>query len=136
MAFNIFNTICFILFFSAMIKVFFGVFFHDQLYDFARRQYSSNKMSVSVKLLMIYAFSLAIFVWIGTIFFYQPYAWILTAILSIASIKSLSLFFRWNETSRKFVSFINEKYNKLWIVDVIVAILGVSFLIMGFTIYK
>ncbi|MDI6453253.1 hypothetical protein [Peloplasma aerotolerans] len=93
-------------------------------------------MSTSVKLLMLYAISLAFLVWIGTIFFYQPYAWILTTVLTLASIKSISLLFRWNETSKKFVVFINAKYSKLWIVDIFVAAVGIGFLIMGFTLYK
>lgn len=136
MTLNIFNTICFILALSALIKVFFGIFYHKELYDFARSHYSRPKMSIQVKLLMVYAFSLAIATWIGIIFFYEPLGWILVALLTIASVKSLSLFFNWRETSRRFVLFINTNEHKLWIVDIFVAILGVGFLLMGFLIYS
>jgi hypothetical protein len=136
MTLNVFNAICFTLFLSAMIKVFLGICFHHQLYDFARKTYSSPKITISVKILMIYALFLLVIVWVGTIFFYRTHGWILTSFISIASIKTLGLLFNWQKTSQKFVKFINTKYHQLWIVDLFVAMLGITFLVFGITLYR
>ena len=135
MTINFFNMICFVLAFSAFVKVFFGLFYHDKLYDFARKSYSQEKMSLPVKVLMIYAFMLLITVWIGTIFFYEKHGWILTSFLTIASLKSVSLFFNWKKASTKFLMFINTNYHKLWAIDVFVGVLGLTFLALGLFLY-
>lgn len=132
---NFFSIICLVIAASAFIKVFFGVFYHKQLYAWAKEHYSLNKPDYTVKLLMVYALVLLVAVWIGTIFFYVPKGWILTVFISLASIKSLSLVLSWKATSEKFVKFIDNAGNKLWLVDVFVAALGVGFLLLALLLY-
>lgn len=135
MGFNLFKVLSVVLAFSAFIKVFIGVFFHNQLYIWARRQYSQKKRTASVNILLIYALALLILVWIGTITSYISNGWILTAFITIASLKSLNLLFSWQKTAEKFVSFIDKAGKKLWFVDLVVGVLGIFFLYLGLWLY-
>lgn len=135
MELNLFKVLSMVLALSAFIKVFFGVFFHEYLYIWARRQYAQKKRTPPVNILLVYALALLILVWIGTITSYILKGWILTAFITIASLKSLNLLFRWEKTAEKFVSFIDNAGNKLWLVDLVVGILGIFFLYLGIWVY-
>ncbi len=135
MEWSLFKVFSIVLAFSAFIKVFIGVLFHDQLYTWARRQYAQKKRTASVNALLIYAMALLILVWIETLTSYIANGWILTAFITIASLKSLNLLFSWQKTAEKFVSFIDNAGKKLWFVDLAVGILGILFLYLGLWIY-
>lgn len=132
---NIFKVLSLVLALSAFVKVFFGVFFHKQLYTWAKKQYAQKTRTVAVNILLLYALALLVFVWIGTIVNYVAYGWILTTFITIASLKSLSLLFGWQKASEKFVSFIDNSGKKLWLVDVVVGLLGILFLCLGLWLY-
>ncbi len=132
---SLFTIISAILAFSAFVKVFFGIFFHQQLYTWARNLYSRKQRALPVNLLLIYALALLISVWIATLTAYVPLGWILTAFITIASVKSLNMLFAWEKTSQKFVAFIDLAKNKLWLVDIFVAALGIGFLILSIWVY-
>jgi hypothetical protein len=132
---SLFTIISAILAFSAFVKVFFGIFFHQQLYQWARDLYNRKQRARPVNLLLIYALALLIGVWIATLTSYVPLGWILTAFITIASIKSLNMLFAWEKTSQKFVAFIDLAKNKLWLVDLFVAALGIGFLFLSIWVY-
>lgn len=135
MEMNLFKAVSFILAISALIKVFFGIFYHEQLYVWARRHYAQEKRTGAVNLLLVYAMGLLIMVWTGFFINYVPKGWIIIAFVTLASLKSLNIFFNWRKTSEKFVSFIDKAGNKLWLVDLIVGSLGIFFLYLGIWIY-
>lgn len=135
MEINLFKILSFVLAISAFIKVFFGIFLHNQLYNWARKQYAQKKPTFAVNILLIYALTLLIIVWIATITSYLPKGWILTTFITIASIKSLNLLFSWKKTAVKFVLFIDKAGKKLWFVDLVVGILGILFLYLGIWVY-
>ncbi|MFO7636092.1 MAG: hypothetical protein R6W96_02140 [Clostridia bacterium] len=135
MEMNYFNTISLVLAASAMAKVFFGVFFHNRLYAWAKKHYGREKRSVAVNALLVYALVLLVLVWIGTLTDYVPLGWILTVFITLASLKSMNLLFNWKSSSEKFVAFIDRAGRKLWLVDLVVAIMGLVFLCMGIWLY-
>ncbi len=133
---NLFKFICYILSFTAFIKVFFGVFFHEKFYVWARHQYAKPYRSWTVNALLFYAFLLLALSWVGLFFYYVKYGWLLTAILTLASVKSMGIFLNWEKTSGKFVRFIDQLgKKKLWLVDLVVLIIGLFFLWLGLFIY-
>ena len=133
---NFFQIISLILALSAFIKVFFGVFFHQQLYSWAGKQYGQGRRTLPVNLLLVYALSLLILVWTATLINYVQYGWILTAFITMASLKSLGLLLNWQKTSEKFTLLIKNAGAKLWFVDLFVAILGLVFVFLGFWVYQ
>ncbi|NSW51345.1 MAG: hypothetical protein HPY85_02435 [Anaerolineae bacterium] len=135
MGLNFFKLLSMVLALSAFIKVFFGVFFHEQFYKWARRQYAQKKRTTAVNFLLIYALALLILVWIGTLISHITNGWILTAFITIASLKSINMLFSWQKTAAKFVSFIDNAGKKLWFVDLTVGILGIFFLYLGLWVY-
>lgn len=135
MEMNFFKAVSFILAISALIKVFFGIFYHDQLYLWARKHYTQQKRSGFVNLLLLYALVLLIMVWTGFFIDYIPKGWIIIAFVTLASIKSLNILFNWQKTSDKFVSFIDKAGSKLWLVDLLVGALGMFFLYLGVWVY-
>jgi hypothetical protein len=50
-------------------------------------------------------------------------------------IKSVNILLNWQKTSSKFANFIEKFENKLWLVDVFVAVLGLVFLFLGIWLY-
>ncbi|SES14958.1 hypothetical protein [Salipaludibacillus aurantiacus] len=132
---NVFAFVSIILAFSAFIKVFFGVFYHEQLYDWAKKHYSQEKWSTPVKGLLIYAVALFLLVWYATLTGYIAYGWILTVFITLASLKTVTLLFNWEHTSPKFVAFIDKSGKKLWFVDLFVAVIGFLFLWLGLMVY-
>ena len=132
---NLFQIICFILAISAGIKVFFGLFFHDGLYEWARRNYAEEKRPLAVNLLLIYALALLILVWTAVLVDYVANGWILAALLTLFSIKSVNILFNWKAAGKQFVKFIEQFREKLWMVDILVAVLGIIFLLMGLLLY-
>ena len=132
---TLFTIISAILAASAGIKVFFGIFFHQQLYTWARSMYSKPKRSLPVNLLLFYALAMLAGVWIETITNYVEKGWILTAFITIASLKSLNMLFAWEKTSKTFVTFIDKAKSRLWLVDLFVAVLGIGFLILSIWVY-
>lgn len=135
MEMNLFKAVSFILAISAFIKVFFGVFFHEQLYLWARKHYTLQKRSVVVNLLLLYAMALLIMVWAGFLIDYLPKGWIIIAFVTVSSLKSLNILFNWQKTSEKFVSFIDKAGSKLRLVDLLVGTAGVFFLYLGVWVY-
>lgn len=132
---NLFQGICFVLAASAFVKVFFGIFFHRQLYDWAQKHYESAKRPLAVNLLLIYALAMLVLVWAAVITSYVPYGWILAALLTLFSLKSLNVLFNWKTAGKKFSQFIERFREKLWMVDLLVGILGTGFLLMGLFLY-
>lgn len=135
MEMNLFKAVSFILAISALIKVFFGIFYHDQLYLWARKHYTQQKRSGFVNLLLLYALVLLIMVWAGFFVNYVPKGWIIIAFVTLASLKSLNILFNWQKTSEKFVSFIDKAGSKLWLVDLVVGTLGMFFIYLGVWVY-
>jgi hypothetical protein len=135
MEMNLFKVVSFILAISAMIKVFFGIFYHEQLYVWARRHYAQEKRTGAVNLLLVYALALLIMAWAGFFIIYVPKGWIIIAFVTVTSLKSLNILFNWQKTSEKFVSFIDKAGSKLWLVDLVVGALGVFFLYLGIWVY-
>ena len=135
MGMNLFKAVSFILAISALIKVFFGIFYHEQLYVWARKHYSQEMRTGAVNLLLVYAIGLLIMVWTGFFVNYVPKGWIIIAFVTLASLKSLNILFNWRKTSEKFVSFIDKAGNKLWLVDLVVGSLGIFFLYLGMWVY-
>jgi len=132
---NLFRTISLVLAASAFIKVFFGIFYHDKLYGWAKKHYSQDKRSLAVNLLLIYALVLLLVVWYATLTQYVPLGWILTLIITSASVKSIGILLNWKLVSEKFAEFIVKAEGKLWMVDLFVGILGVLFLYLALVIY-
>ncbi len=135
MGMNLFKIVSLVLALSAFIKVLIGILFHKQLYLWARNQYLQKKRTKSVNILLLYALTLLILVWIGTITNYISNGWILATFITIASLKSLSLLFSWQKTAEQFVSFIDHAGKKLWYVDLVVGVLGALFLYLGLWVY-
>ena len=132
---QLFRLLALLLALAAFTKVFFGVFFHHRFYEWARRQYAQSQRPWTVNLLLIYALGMLVLVWVATLTAYVPRGWILTAFITLASVKSLGLMLRWEETSRRFCELIDRAGPKLWFVDLLVALLGAGFLLLGLLVY-
>lgn len=132
---NLFQIASFILAISAFIKVFFGIFFHGQLYGWAKKHYSQKKRPVAVNLLLVYALAMLILIWTAVITAYVPNGWILAAVITLLSLKSVNVLFNWEKTAGIFASFIEQNQKKLWMVDILVAVLGLCFLALGIWVY-
>ena len=74
-------------------------------------------------------------VWYATLFAYQPYGYILTIFIPLASVKTVGLIFNWSATSQAFVEFIDEAGPRLWLVDVLVAVLGLGLFLLSYFLY-
>lgn len=131
----VFKIICYILATTALIKGLVGIFAHKTLYGWAEKHYSKTKKSATVKILVAYAFIILILTWYGTIFEYVKYGWIITVFISLMSIKTLTLMFKWKEASEKFVKLIKNGGATLWILDIVVILLSLSFYALGYFIY-
>ncbi len=132
---NLFQIASFILAASACIKVFFGIFFHRQLYGWAKKHYSQKKRPAAVNVLLVYALAMLVLIWTAVLTNYVPMGWILAAVITLLSLKSVNLLFNWESTAGKFAAFIDRYHNKLWIVDIVVALLGLFFLALGIWVY-
>ncbi len=132
---SMFRWISLILAVSGLIKVFFGIFYHDMLYRWAESQYSSEKRSTAVNLLLVYALVLLGLVWYATLTAYVPWGWVMTLFVTSASVKSIGILVSWKAVSEKFAGFVRTAGRKLWLVDLFVAVLVMFFLYMGFYVY-
>ncbi len=132
---NLFQIISFVLAAAAFIKVFFGIFFHKQLYAWAKKHYAQEKRPLAVNLLLVYAVIMLVLVWFAALTAYVPRGWILTACITLLSLKSLNLLFNWNSAAAGFAAFIEKFHEKLWLVDILVGLFGVLFLSLGIWVY-
>jgi hypothetical protein len=132
---NLFRWISLIMAGAGLIKVFFGIFYHDSLYRWAKSEYGREKRSSAVNLLLVYALLLLGLVWYATLTQYVPGGWVLTLFITSASIKSIGILFHWQAVSEKFADFVLKAGKKLWLVDLFVGCLVVFFLYMGFYVY-
>lgn len=131
----VFKIICYILATTALLKGLVGIFAHETLYSWAEKHYSKTKKSATVKILVAYAFIILILTWYGTVFDYVKYGWIVTVFISLMSIKTFTLMFKWKEASEKFVKLIKNGGATLWILDIVVILLSLSFYALGYFIY-
>ncbi len=132
---SMFRWISVILATAGLIKVFFGIFYHNALYAWAKSEYSKEKRSIVVNLLLVYALLLFALVWYATLTQYVPWGWVLTLFITSASLKSLGILLNWQAVAKKFADFVVKAGNKLWLVDLLVGLLVVFFLYMGFYVY-
>ena len=132
---NMFQFISLVLAISALIKVFFGIFYHQQLYSWAKAHYSQEKRGTAVNLLLIYALALLGLVWYATLTQYIPWGWVLTVFITSASVKSLGILVNWRTFSAAFAQLILRAGRKLWLVDLFVGVLGFFFLFMAWRVY-
>ena len=130
-----FKIICYILFIATFLKSLAGIFFHDILYEWAKRHYSKNKKSWTTIFLLIYGIIVFLLTWYATIFDYVKHGWIITFLITLSSIKLFGLIFNWKKVSKKFANFIENSSHKLWILDIILFFLSIIFLFMGIFIY-
>lgn len=130
-----YSLVCFILAAAALIKGLVGLLAHEQLYTWAEAHYSKEEKSFTVVMLIIYGVGVLALTWYATIFDYVKYGWILTAFITLASIKLVGIIFKWEETSRKFVEFIRGRGMKLKLLDIVVTTLGIGFLLAGLYVY-
>lgn len=131
----IFKVICYILATTALIKGLVGLFAHETLYGWAEKHYSKTKKSATVQVMVAYAFIILILTWYATIFDYVQYGWIITVFISLMSIKTFTLIFKWKEASEKFVKLIKSGGSTLWVLDIIVIVLSISFYALGYYLY-
>ncbi len=135
MEWSMFRWISLILAAAGLIKVFFGIFYHDGLYQWAQNQYSQKKRGPVVNLLLVYALLLLVGVWYATLTQYVPWGWILTVFITGASVKSLGILLNWEGVSKKFADFVMNAGRSLWLVDLLVGVLSLGFLYLGFYVY-
>ncbi|TYB31266.1 MAG: hypothetical protein FXF47_05055 [Candidatus Mcinerneyibacterium aminivorans] len=130
-----FKIVCYILSITTFVKSITGIFAHDKLYNWAKRHYSKEKRSWTTILLIVYGVGVLILTWYGTIFDYVKYGWIVTILITFSSIKLAGLIFNWKKVSKKFVKFIENSKEKLWMLDVLLLIISIGFLLMGIYLY-
>ena len=130
-----FKIVCFILFAATFIKSTAGIFAHEKLYGWAKRHYSKDKRSWTTVLLIIYGVGVLLLTWYGTIFDYVKYGWVITLLITLSSFKLIGLIFNWEKASAKFVNFIEDSSDKLWILDISLLVVSIGFLIMGLFLY-
>ena len=131
----LFKLICYLLASTTLLKGLVGVFAHQVLYGWAEKHYAKKGKSFTVNLLLLYAFTILGLTWYATIFQYTEYGWILTVFITLMSIKTLGLTFKWEEASQKFVSFIKNSGKMLWLLDVVVIILSIFIFGLGYFVY-
>ncbi|HKL12330.1 MAG TPA: hypothetical protein VJ907_01860 [Halanaerobiales bacterium] len=131
----LFKIICYVLASTAFLKGLVGIFAHQLLYGWAEKHYGKKGKSFTVNLLLFYAFTILILTWYATLFQYTEYGWILTTFITLMSIKTVGLTFKWKKASQKFVSFIKNSGKKLWLLDVVVIILSLVFFGLGYFVY-
>jgi|AntRauTorcE11898_2_1112593.scaffolds.fasta_scaffold23077_2 hypothetical protein len=131
----LFQVICYILATTALIKGLTGLFAHETLYGWAEKHYSETKKSATVQVMVAYAFIILILTWYATLFDYVKYGWIITVFISLMSIKTLTLIFKWEEASKKFVKLIKSGGATLWTLDIIVIVLSIIFYSLGYFLY-
>jgi len=131
----VYSIVCYILAAAALLKGLTGIFAHESLYGWAKKHYAKKEKSFTVILLLIYGVGVLILSWYAAIFDYVKYGWILTAFISLTSIKLVGIIFNWENTSMKFVEFIKSGGTKLKVLDFVVTVLGLVFLGLGLVVY-
>lgn len=132
---NTFAIICYILALSAFIKAMLGLIYHKRFYNWAKEKYGQAHRSKAVNVLLIFALFLLLYSWYGVFFDYVRYGWIVTAFITLASVKSLSILFSWEKTATKFRLFIEKQGNHLHYLDVALLIMSLIFWAMGTFLY-
>ncbi|MGM0380314.1 MAG: hypothetical protein ACQEQE_11255 [Bacillota bacterium] len=130
-----YKIILFTLSFTVILKSLAGIFFHNKLYNWALKHYSKDKKSLTVKILLIYGFTLFTFSWCKTIFHYEKYGWVLTLFISLTMLKGYFLTFNWNKSRKKFVDLIKNRPSLLHLIDKSLLVLGILFFIIGYFVF-
>lgn len=130
-----FEVLAWILAIACFVKAFVGFVFHDAFYDWDRRQYASKGWPVSFTFFLPYGIGMVIAVWYATIFHYVQYGWILTTLVTIASVKLVNILLNWKKTSAGFVAFIEKGGAALWFVDVFVLAVGIGSAALAIWVY-
>ncbi len=131
-----YSLVCYILSAAALSKGLVGIFAHESLYGWAQNHYEREEKSFTVILLLIYGFVVLGLSWYAALFDYVQYGWILTAFITLSSIKLAAIIFNWEATSQKFVEFIKSGGIKLKILDLLVTALGFAFLWLGLVVFQ
>jgi hypothetical protein len=131
----LYSLVCYILSAAALTKGLVGIFAHEKLYTWAEGHYAREKRSVTVIFLLIYGFLVLGLSWYAAFFDYVRYGWVLTAFITLSSVKLVALIFNWEAASQKFVDFIKNGGAKLKILDLLVTVLGFAFLWLGLVVF-
>ena len=131
-----FKFISFVLAVACILKSLIGLFLHKKFYAWDRKQYASQRFPKRLFVFILYGLGIFLITWYATIFHYVKHGYILTTIVSLSSIKLLSLLFNWEDTSKKLVRFIDSGGWRLWVLDVFLLVLGVLFFLLGLYVYS
>lgn len=131
-----FRLISFVLAAACILKALIGLFFHKKFYSWDRKQYAAKKFPKRLFIFILYGIGIVLTTWYATIFHYVKYGYILTIIVTLSSIKLFSILFDWENTSKKFVHFIDSGGWKLWVLDIFILIMGIVFFLLGLYVYS
>ena len=131
-----YSLVCYILSAAALTKGLVGIFAHEKLYSWAEDHYARKEKSATVIFLLIYGILVLGLSWYAAFFDYVRYGWVLTAFITLSSVKLAALIFNWEAASQKFVDFIKSGGAKLKILDLLVTVLGFAFLWLGLVVFQ
>jgi hypothetical protein len=131
-----FKLISLVISFVCIFKAIIGLLFHKKFYVWDRKQYASKSLPLSLLIFIPYGVGIVVTTWYATIFHYVDYGWIVTLIVSIASVKLFAILFKWKISSSAFVRFIDQGGWRLWAVDIFVLLLGIIFLLLALFVYS
>ena len=132
----LYSLVCYILSAAALTKGLVGIFAHEKLYSWAQDHYARKEKSITVIFLLIYGFLVFGLSWYAALFDYVKYGWILTAFITLSSVKLAALIFNWEAASQKFVDFIKSGGAKLKVLDLLVTAMGLAFLWLGLVVFQ
>ncbi|WP_066174345.1 hypothetical protein [Bacillus marinisedimentorum] len=100
---------CYILAAGVLLKVFFGLFFHERFYSWLRSEYVQEGRSWTIDALAAYLLLILALIWFGIFFEYAELGWWLAPLLTAAAMMTTGMLLDWRMTSMKFVRFIDKK---------------------------
>lgn len=106
-----------------------------QFYTWRQQQYATATIPRLVWVVPMLTVGLAIAAWYATLFYYQPWGWVVTAFTTLIAALGLINLSRWSTHRQKVGTVIKTQPAKRVAVDVVILLMGVGFIGLALFVY-